>query len=484
MQDDVKSTDTPRTADADSGERPDSRPAADANAPRPGAARSLRMHGFVRDYLSMAVFNVMSIGISFVNTSALLALLGRAAYGDIVSCTSMGVLISMFATDWSALAAMRFGTEEYLASGHAGKTFWNRLSIIGCCLGVVLPVIALGPRLIGANQRFTGLMAVFLTVYLPLAIYWLHVQRYMPAIRRHDLVYPLLCLERAMVLCVIGACHYLGRLSVGWVLAGYVLGSGAAGGLSTYLIRKQIGRPQWPDRESMWRILNFSWPLIPSVWIGALSTNALDYLLVGRYVGSSQLGVYSLGVQISGIAQQLPQIAGTLLAPRVVGMRLKGESERLGRFVRHDFVLAQWCWVALCFGGAAIVSWQGPRWIPPGYDLLTTLAWPLAMVTTLLPIWYVVWNPILAAFERTRTIMWASVASGLTNVAANFVLIPRFGAIGSAWATVVALVTALLMAELSTHRSEPGIIPRRGLAFYMPALAGGLAGLAGQLLTA
>lgn len=476
MQDDVKTTDTNRNEDSDSGEGPDPLPAA--------ATNSGHKHGFLRDYLSMAGFNVLSIGISFLNTSALLALLGRAAYGDIVSCTSMGLLISTFATDWSALAAIRFGTEEYLASGHAGKTFWNRLFIIGCCVGVALPVIALGARLIGANQRFTGLTGVFLTVYLPLAIYWLHVQRYMPSIRRHDLVYPLLCLERAMVLSVIGACHYLGRLSVGWVLAGYVLGSGAAGGLSTYLIRKQIGRPRWPDRESVSRILNFSWPLIPSVWIGALSSNALDYLLVGRYVGSSQLGVYSLGVQISGIAQQLPQIAGTLLAPRVVGLRLKGDGERLGRFVRHDFVLAQWCWVALCFGGAAIVSWQGPRWIPPGYDLLTTLAWPLAMVTTLLPIWYVVWNPILAAFERTRTIMWASVAGGLANVAANFVLIPRFGAIGSALATVAALIAALLMAELSTHRSEPGIIPRRGLAFYLPALAGGLAGLAGHLLTA
>lgn len=440
---------------------------------------AFRKRKFLHDYLSMAGFNVLSIGISFLNTSALLALLGRSAYGDIVSCTSMALLISLFATEWSASATVRFGTEEYLDHGHASATFWNRLAIVACCVGIALPLVLTVLRFFGTSLGFTRQMLMFLSVYLPVSIYWFHVQRFLPAIRWHNSLYPLLCLERLSILCVIGASYATDRLTTGGVLAGYVLGSLAAGAVSTYLIRHQIGRPRRPDREQLAKILNFSWPLVPTVWIGALSTNALDYLFVRRYVGAAELAVYSLGVQISGMAQQLPQVAGTLAAPRIVGLRLKDDGTRLERFVRHDFVLAQWAWVSACFLGALGFAWVGPAYVPANYGLLTRLVWPLAIVTSLLPMWYVVWSPLLTAFEKTRTIMWAGSVSGLMNLAANSVLVPRYRELGSAWATVLAFSVTMVVAELLTRRSDSVEIPRRGLMFYLPTVVMALAGLAG-----
>lgn len=440
---------------------------------------SARKRKFLHDYLSMAGFNVLSLGISFLNTSALLALLGRSAYGDIVSCTSMALLIALFATEWSASATVRFGTEEYLDHGHASATFWNRLAIVACCVGIALPLVLTVLRFFGTSLGFTRQMLAFLSVYLPISIYWYHVQRFLPAIRWHNSLYPLLCLERLLILCVIGVCYTVDRLSIASVLGGYVLGSLAAGAVSTFLIRKEIGRPRRPDRAQLSKILTFSWPLIPTVWIGALSTNALDYLFVRRYVGVAELAVYSLGVQISGMAQQLPQVAGTLAAPRIVGLRLKDGGARLERFVRHDFVLAQWAWVSACFLGALAFAWVGPAYVPANYGLLTRLVWPLAIVTSILPMWYVVWSPMLTAFEKTRVIMWAVSVAGPTNLAANYVLVPRYGAFGSAWATVLAFSVTMVVAELLTRRPDSAEIPRRGLMFYLPTVVMALAGLAG-----
>lgn len=423
------------------------------------------------DYIMMLGFNVLSIAMSFLNTSIVLSLLGRADYGEIVGMVSTSLIVAIISTDWTLQAMVRYGTAEYLDSGRISVVFWSRLFMAGCCVlavSVILPVLYL---LAGQSIGLTLTTLTFVLAYLPLQVYWLQIQRILPSIGYQRFVYPFLCLERSLLLCTIGVCYLLDRLSITNILMGYFIGCLSVGILSTSIIRSTIGIPRRPDRDAIRKILKFSWPLLPTVSISALSTNALDYMFVRKHVGTAQLGVYSLGVQIAGMVQQLPQIAGTLAMPRVIALRLKNDETRLARFVRHDFVIAQWLWTIGCFVGATLFAWQGPKFIPPNYGLLTDLVWPLAIVTSLLPVWYVVWNPMLTAFERTRTIMWAGVVAGLTNLAANAILIPRIGAIGSAWATVLSFAMTPLTAELLISRTDNREIPRRGFALYLPTLA-------------
>ncbi|MBI1325975.1 oligosaccharide flippase family protein [bacterium] len=422
------------------------------------------------DYVSMVGFNALSIVLSFANTSLILSLLGRTDYGEIVSSVSTSLLIVLISTEWTQQALVRFGTAEHLESGRVRVVFWNRLYLALSCVMTASVLLVSIYGLFGSRLGLPRQAVVFSLAYLPIQVYWLQLQRILPPIGLPRLLYPLLCLERLMILGVIGMGWLTDRLSIEMILAGYFAGCLTAGIITTLLVRKKIARPAGPDRNELGRILRFSWPLIPSVSIGAMATNTIDYIFVRRYVGPAQLGVYSLGIQISGVVQQLPQIAGTLVTPRVIGLRLKGDHERLDRFVRRDFVRIQWAWVTACFAGASLAAWLGPQYIPSNYMLLIDLIWPLAIVTAILPMWYLIWSPILTAFEGTRTIMWATMVAGMVNVVSNATLIPRLGATGSAWATVLSFATPPLISEYLVSRSGSREIPRRGFSFYIPVL--------------
>lgn len=441
-------------------------------------------YGLIISYISMIGFNGLVAVLSFLTTSLLLTLLGRSDYGEIVSLTSVSLLLASLSGEWTTQAAVRFGTEEFLNEGRISRIFWNRLAI---SLGAVTLVLLASPiwgRLLSDVFQFTRMGLVFIAFYMPAQVAWLVLQRVLTPIRRHKLHYPLLALERFVVLVVAVVLYQTDRLEVATILPAYVAGCLLALITALWLVRREIGRPNWPDPATCGQIICYSLPLIPSIMTWQLSTNSLDYLMVRRFVGNAELGVYALAVQISGLAQQIPLIAGQLAGTRVVGMRLKNDMAGLNHFIRNQVVPCLWLWSLASILGAALVSWLGGSWLPEKYLMIRDLAWPLAAVTSIVPVWYIVWTPLLTAYEEVWTVMWSSVATAIVNVSANLLLIPRLGAVGSAWATVLAFIVTSLSAELIIgYRRGSSGIPERGLGLYLPPLIAVAASLAGSILT-
>lgn len=424
----------------------------------------------ITDYLSMIGFNGLVAIISFGTTSVLLKLLGKESYGEIVSLTSTSLFLALLGTDWTTQALLRYGTEEFLNVGQINQFFWNRLWI---AFSAVLLITLTSPIWGLFLKNFIGLTLqglIFILCYLPSQVYWSHLQRVMPAISHHRLLYPLLSLERSIVLVTIGVLYITGQLSVIYVLPGYILGSISAACVATWLVRHQIGRPRRPDWPTCQKILKFSWPMIPTVATGLLSTNMLDYLIIQRYVGKAELGVYALAVQISGMVQQIPQVAGQLVGPRYIAMRIRNETPSLTHFIQKKVTSVLWVWSMCCIFGSILLSWQGPNWLPKNYMILTDLIWPLAAVTSIVPLWYIVWAPLLIAYEQLRVVMWSSVVAGVVNLLANLILIPQFGVVGSAWATVLAFSSTILCTEVMIRRKGVRTLPAFGWLIYLPML--------------
>lgn len=422
------------------------------------------------DYLQMVGFNILVAFLSFLTTSMLLSLLGREGYGEIVSLTSLTLMLAIMGGDWTAQAMVRYGTEEFTQTGHVRQTFWNRYYLV--ILGVLV-LFFVSPFWGGLLQSWAGfsIMGItFVLFYIPAQTFWLHVQRILPAINRHRWRYPLLALERVIVILFVAVLYAINRLSLGTILPGYILGSVVAAVISTWVIRHQINRPVRPETITLKRLWIYSWPLIPTSMVGLLSTNTLDYLILRKYTGLADLGVYALAVQIAGLVQQAPQIAGDLTTPRFVRMRLSGDRAAVDHFIQNQVRWILWGWSGACLAGAALVSAIGPAFIPTKYLALCDLAWPLAVVTSVVPIWYVVWSPLLISYERVRVVMWSSIATGIMNISMNLVLIPRFGVVGCAWATVIAYSTTSLFSEFWIWYKNDTDLPRRGIQIYLPTI--------------
>lgn len=421
------------------------------------------------DYLQMVSFNGMVALLSFLTTSLLLYFLGSAGYGEIVSLTSLSLMLAILGGDWTAQAMVRYGTEEFVQTQHVEKVFWNRYYLV--VTGVTVLLI-LSPFWGGLLQSWAGLPPagiLFVLAYLPVQTLWLHLQRILPAINRHRWRYPLLALERLTVILLIAILYCADRLTVRFILPAYILGSLTCTIIITWVIRSKIKRPGRPDPATLKKIWLYSWPLIPTSIVGLLSTNTLDYIILRRYSGLADLGVYALAVQISGLVQQAPQIAGDLTSPRFVRMRLNNDKQAFDHFIQNQVRWLLWAWSCACFFGALLVSQVGPMFIPQKYLALCDLVWPLSVVTSVVPLWYVVWNPLLIAYERVRVVMWSSIATGIMNISMNLILIPQYGVVGCAWATVIAFTTTPLFAEFWTLTKQDTALPRRGIQLYLPS---------------
>ena len=115
--------------------------------------------------------------------------------------------------------------------------------------------------------------------------------------------------------------------------------------------------------------------------------------------------------------------------------------------------------IALPIGGFMLswgANWLGPYVIDKQYAGAFTYVFPLSMAMVAQGFYYFC-QSILQFYHRLATLSWIASITMLLNLALNFILIERHGALGSCWATMIAYsfafcITALL--ALYTIRKE------------------------------
>ncbi|HEX8644095.1 MAG TPA: polysaccharide biosynthesis C-terminal domain-containing protein [Allosphingosinicella sp.] len=196
-----------------------------------------------------------------------------------------------------------------------------------------------------------------------------------------------------------------------------------------------------------------------------------DRLLVAVHVGAAAAGAYAVAFAVADRAMQLLLLPIPLAAKPLLFAAWEREGE----------------------AGARPVLTRSARWLIglglPTATVLIVAPEPIASVLAggglageaarLIP-WLAVGSLLSCllshhfslAFQLTRKTLWMLVAMGLPallNVAANLVLIPRYGSIAAGWTTVAAYALALTLAIL---------LGRREVAIPFPLRTAGLALLA------
>jgi O-antigen/teichoic acid export membrane protein len=200
--------------------------------------------------------------------------------------------------------------------------------------------------------------------------------------------------------------------------------------------RDQFSPALW-DRGRARQLLRIGLPLVPanaSSWVFAVA----DRFFVSAFVGFTQLGLYAAAARI-GMILTLAQY-GFHAAWGPVALRWGAAPDRDARYAASLRLVA----VA---GGAstALVSWLAwpLLWVlaGPSYVSAAGAVWLLASSALFLAMFYVVQIGASLA-QRGDRVAWATLAAAAANTVANLALIPPFGFMGAAWATLVAYVVA------------------------------------------
>lgn len=192
-------------------------------------------------------------------------------------------------------------------------------------------------------------------------------------------------------------------------------------------------------------LLQDSWPLILSA-VAISVYMKIDQIMLGQMINDEAVGIYSAAVKISEVWYFIPMVIVASVFPAILEARKRSDDEYYARLQKlYDLmvVISLAIAIPMTFLSTPLVNFVfGGSYVDAGTVLLIHI-W--ASVFVFLSVasgkWFLAENRQVSAFLR-------NVTGALANVALNFVLIPSYGPIGAAIATVVSYAIAAFFFDL------------------------------------
>lgn len=243
----------------------------------------------------------------------------------------------------------------------------------------------------------------------------------------------------------IAAVSRLGLLLAGAPLIGFAV----AGAIEVGVTGIAFGVIYWRRRGSLlalrarWevarRIAVTSWPLFAAA-VAAIAYLRADQVMLQGLAGSTELGVYAVAARLSEIWYFIPTAMGSSLLPLLVANRVDDERS-YNASLQRAIDIAAWLALGLAVGVTPVAG--------PLIAFLYTEEYADASAILRIHVWaapFVFMGGIvgraLVAEGRTRFELARNLGGAALNIGLNLVLIPRFGGIGAAIATLISYSAA------------------------------------------
>jgi O-antigen/teichoic acid export membrane protein len=376
--------------------------------------------------------------------------LSPADYGLIETLIALSAILTVLLAAGVKSAFFRFYFDEKDAEGHRRvirTSFWFTMAM--GTAGLVAGLILAGPIssvLFGTGDHANLVRAAFVGL-------WAHVN--------YEQMTSLFRVEQRSVAYLIATLINLG-LTVGATVMlvvvwdkgpiGVIVGN-FTGTLIVYLgllayRREQLGL-EW-DRRLLREMNRFGMPLVPSaLFLWAL--NFSDRFFLVKLAGPREVGLYSIGVRVASAIILLLAAFRTAWPAFAYSIEDDREAARAYSFVL-TYLVAVTSWMALAL--SVLAPWL--------VELLTTeefypaerVVAPLAFAAAAFGAYIVVVIGIGRA-RQTRSNWWITGAAAALNVALNVALIPEYGMMGAAVATIGAYAVLFLGMAWKAQRVFP-----------------------------
>jgi O-antigen/teichoic acid export membrane protein len=199
-------------------------------------------------------------------------------------------------------------------------------------------------------------------------------------------------------------------------------------------------------------LLRDSWPLILSA-IAITVYMRIDQIMIGQMLGNKAVGIYTAAVRISELWYFIPVAIVASVFPSILEAKKKNEAIYIQRLQRL-FDLMVLLSLAVALPMTFLSDWIvlllfGPDYIGAG-AVLAIHVW--AALFVFLGVansrWFIAENRQILSLQRT-------LLGALANVGLNLLMIPKFGIIGAAYATVLSYAIAVLFTDVLQKETRP-----------------------------
>ena len=198
------------------------------------------------------------------------------------------------------------------------------------------------------------------------------------------------------------------------------------------------------DRNLVAPMLKSAWPIAVGGFASLFLFN-VDIVMLGWWKTAHEIGLYSAAQRVVGILSLLPLLVATTALPVFSRFAHAGEGEKIRSTMETILSVLSMISLPLVVGGVILRESLlgfvfGPDYIPAaGAFVILLISIPAAYF---MPVLY----NLLFAFDKQAKSVSYAIAASLCNVLLNFLLIPKYGILGAAFATSSAslLYTALM----------------------------------------
>ena len=211
-----------------------------------------------------------------------------------------------------------------------------------------------------------------------------------------------------------------------------------------YLYRRKYVNLNFRKAETI-SILKLSIPLIPHV-LGSVVIVASDRLFLERMVGLDVVALYSIGYSFGMVVSLFTDALIKAWSPWFYQQLVNPTHEKKSKIVKLTYL-----YLIGVFVVAYVISVLGEFILPFVVDERYTDAaeyiWWIALGYAINGV-YKIFFPYLVHISKTGFLAFSTVMASIINIFLNYLLIPEYGALGSAYATIFAFaVSALLVFE-------------------------------------
>jgi len=198
-------------------------------------------------------------------------------------------------------------------------------------------------------------------------------------------------------------------------------------------------------------MLNQSWPLILA-GIGTVFYLKIDQIMLGEISGIKEVGIYSAAIRFSEALYFVPSIITNTVFPALVKNKID-DKKIYQKNLQKLYNYMTWT--------AIIITIFGASFAHPLIILLYGEEYQAAGIILAIHTWsniFIFWHQInmdwlvnegLLKFPLFRQIMGA-----IANISLNFILIPKYGGVGAAIATVISYGIASYLAFFLTSKTQ------------------------------
>jgi polysaccharide transporter, PST family len=240
-------------------------------------------------------------------------------------------------------------------------------------------------------------------------------------------------IRQAIFLSIVFTVYLLGAPLL-YVILGRLAAATIEAGLNFWKAQTLLG-PRRTFLSPMARRMLSGGFVISAVTIATTIYLRIDQVMLHSMAGDFVLGHYAAAVRVSELFEALPAAFGSALFP-LLCISL-ADTPRFRRHLdlgfRYMVLAGAGLSVACCLGARPIMHLYGGAKYADSGPLLAVLIWseiPIFFASTFS-------NALLAA-NLQKLVLWPTVAGAAVNVGLNLYLIPRWGALGASWATVIA----------------------------------------------